>query len=126
MVFDLDDTLYPEAEYVKSGFRMCAKILKRKCYDEEAVAKELTELFDENPVDVFNRYIEKYGMTGRTLEDCVRTYRIHEPKINLSSEAASILAWLKENGILAGLLTDGRPEGQRAKIKALKSTWHLW
>lgn len=41
------------------------------------------------------------------------------PEINLYDDVAELFQSLKENDIKVGIITDGRPEGQRNKIKAL-------
>lgn len=41
------------------------------------------------------------------------------PEINLYNGAVELFRSLKENDIKIGIITDGRPEGQRNKIKAL-------
>jgi len=119
VIFDLDDTLYPERDYAVSGFSACTHILTDDSHKKEDILGELIRLFDEDSNYVFNRYAKKRGLPDGIVEDCLKTYRSHEPALTLNGEAVSILKWLKEKHIKIGLLTDGRPEGQRAKIKAL-------
>ena len=46
-------------------------------------------------------------------------YRSHKPDIHLYSSVPEMIENLKAKGIKIGIITDGRPEGQRNKIKAL-------
>lgn len=46
-------------------------------------------------------------------------YRNQFPKINLYDGVDKIIKNLKRKGIKVGIITDGRPESQRNKIKAL-------
>ena len=46
-------------------------------------------------------------------------YRYQIPDIHLYAGVKELLRELKGQGFLLGIITDGRPEGQRAKIKAL-------
>jgi putative hydrolase of the HAD superfamily len=121
VIFDLDDTLMPELDYVRSGFRACAALLGGQ-RGEGAIYDELMRLFDEDRRMVFDRYCASHGLPEETARQCLTAYREHAPTVSLGEEAERILAWLRENGFLLGLLTDGRPEGQRAKIKALGLT----
>ena len=56
---------------------------------------------------------------GLTEEWMVNTYRTHTPDIKLDDATESVLAALRERGETLGLITDGRSNTQRAKIKAL-------
>ena len=52
-------------------------------------------------------------------QKCLRIYRFQEPEIHLYEGVENLLRQLRNKGFLLGVITDGRPEGQRAKIKAL-------
>lgn len=116
VVFDLDDTLYNEIDYVKSGFNAVAKALP----EIKNASERLFELFlrKEKPIDTL---LEENGIFSENVKDkCVNAYRMHMPKISLSREVETLLIKLKKRNLKMGVITDGRPEGQRAKIKALK------
>jgi HAD superfamily hydrolase (TIGR01549 family) len=49
----------------------------------------------------------------------LKVYRNHKPKIHLYDGAKEMLAALRQKRVRIGIITDGRPEGQRNKIKAL-------
>lgn len=49
----------------------------------------------------------------------VQAYRCHKPNIHLYPGVAEMIEELKSRGIKVGIITDGRPEGQRNKIEAL-------
>lgn len=51
--------------------------------------------------------------------ECLEAYRFQKPDICLYDGVREMLERLKQNYKL-GLITDGRPEGQKAKIKALR------
>lgn len=106
VIFDLDDTLYSEKEYVRSGYRLIAE---KYGVPEE----ELWEAFlrKEPAIDVV---MEKYGL-GEKKQEAVEIYRNQTPSIHLYPGVREILGRIKKKGII----TDGRPEGQRAKIRAL-------
>ena len=102
VIFDLDDTLYSEKDYVRSGFMAAAP-------DK---FEELWQAFlDGKPA--FDTVIPKRK------EEALKTYRNHIPKIELYPGVREMLVRIKNSARKLGIITDGRPEGQRAKIKAL-------
>lgn len=112
VVFDLDDTLYPEREYVESGFRAVAELL-----GEPAIAGEIAAAFGRGEPAI-DAALGARGMLGRK-QECLRVYREHKPGIALFDGVRELLADLRARGVHVGLITDGRPEGQRAKLDAL-------
>ncbi|MBE6732983.1 MAG: HAD family hydrolase [Ruminococcaceae bacterium] len=115
VIFDLDDTLYSEKEYIKSGYAEIARNFKQI----DDMENKLWNAFkDEKPA--INYVLEQEGLfSNDALNFCLNIYRNHIPQISLYPDAEKMLASLKKQGISLGMITDGRPEGQRAKIKAL-------
>lgn len=120
VVFDLDDTLYPEYDYVMSGFAVVAKELKRQ-FDIENAESEMTRLFSENVRNVFGRLLDFYGIRYEKsdIEHLASVYREHEPSISLPDESVRTLEDLRRVGYKLGIVTDGRAFQQRNKIAAL-------
>lgn len=115
VIFDLDDTLYSEKDYVRSGYAEIARQYKAI----PAMGDKLWSAFENNEQAV-NYVLKQEGLFScETLNHCLSIYRNHQPKISLYADAEELLIFLKERGIRLGMITDGRPEGQRAKIKAL-------
>jgi len=121
VIFDLDDTLFPERDYVYSGFRIVSDFLSSIINIESSrIFNKCKEIFMAGRTCVFNRLLEYYGINdSETLKTCIELYQNHIPDIKLSDDAAYILNWLKNSGYKLGIITDGRPEGQRNKIEAL-------
>ena len=120
VVFDMDDTLYPEYDYVLSGFEAVAEQLQIQ-YGVERASEKLRMLFDENPQQVFNRLLDAEGI-GYTQNDilrCVSVYKQHKPTLRLTTGAEQLLSALKEKGISLGMITDGNPVQQQNKFDAL-------
>ena len=112
VIFDLDDTLYSERQYVRSGFRATAKWLGR----DEAEEKLWNYFLDgKNAID---ELLNEWGQQDRK-EQCLRVYREHMPEISLYEGAEELIKRFSAEGILVGIITDGRVEGQKNKIKAL-------
>ena len=115
VIFDLDDTLYSEKDYVRSGYAAVAKEFP----EIPDMAQRLWQVFEEG-----GRAIDQVLADAdlATEENCARalhTYRFHQPDIQPFDGALAMLARLRAAGKRLGIITDGRPEGQRAKIKAL-------
>lgn len=116
VIFDLDDTLYSEKEYVKSGFKYIALFFS----DIENAGEELYGLFlqRKNAIDEFLRVHNIYN--DELKEKLLHEYRFHVPDIHLYDGAYEMLQNLKRAGHKLGMITDGRVEGQKNKISALK------
>lgn len=112
VIFDLDDTLYLEKDYVKSGYRAVAEYLGDTSY-----TVRLTEFFAENKPAI-DCLLEEIGRTEEKAK-ALEVYREHMPKIKLTDGARDLLIKLRKSGIKIGIITDGRPSGQRNKIAAL-------
>lgn len=120
VVFDLDDTLFPEYDYVKSGYRAVANEIEKK-YGIKNAADELLELYNSDGANVFDRYMIAHGLDASesAVGELLDIYRAHKPEISLSEEAKRTLKVLREKGFKLGIITDGRPEGQQNKIDSL-------
>lgn len=111
VIFDLDDTLYPERDYVRSGYRAVAEALGRP-----EAEQQLWQLFEDGQ-PAFDVYAAGTGDDARRL---LEIYRLHEPQgIALYPGVRELLAKLREDGLKLGIITDGRPEAQHAKIRVL-------
>ena len=112
VIFDLDDTLYSEMEYVKSGFMAVAEYL-----GDRYLYSSLKRYFraGEPAIDMvlkdLNREDEK--------EKVVQVYRQNKPELHLYDGVMDLISELKANNIKVGIITDGRPDSQRYKLKAL-------
>lgn len=112
IIFDLDDTLYSEKEYVKSGFEKIGQFLN----DEEA-AEQLWKFFQDGRPAI-DSYLNLVGRND--LKDkCLEIYRNQKPKIQLYPGVVELINSLISRGIKVGIITDGRVEGQKSKIEAL-------
>lgn len=111
VIFDLDDTLYSEKEYVRSGYKAVSEYLDGK-YEEK-----LWRLFEEGK-QAIDELLKELGREDEKAE-VLKVYRSHKPDIHLYPGVAEMIAVLKDRGIKVGIITDGRPEGQRNKLEAL-------
>jgi putative hydrolase of the HAD superfamily len=121
VVFDLDDTLYPERDYVFSGFRAVAGWAERNLGIPASQGfTELQSLFESGVRgDTFDRWLAMHGHGDNLVPKLVQVYREHEPKIAPFPNVSAILAKLHTRFRL-GLLSDGYLDVQRRKLAALK------
>jgi putative hydrolase of the HAD superfamily len=121
IVFDLDDTLYPEKDYVRSGYKQVAVFLcTRTLPNGEQIAQELWQYHTEKKQAIDELLYQRGIFTEELREACLRVYRSHTPEIALYPGVAEMLVSLKAEGRKLGIITDGRPEGQQAKIATLR------
>ena len=129
VVFDLDDTLYDEIDYCRSGFAAVAEAL--------AASLGLTDhkrLFDAfwnqflagNHNTTFNAALEKLSIDydEQLIRRLVKIYRDHHPSITLPAETRDVLDELSGKYTLA-LLTDGFLPAQQLKVAALRIEKYL-
>lgn len=114
VIFDLDDTLYSEKDYVKSGYKAIAEQFP----EIEDAERKLWNAFLNGEKAIDNVFAST-GMEGKKTV-ALQIYRGHMPTIELYEGVANMLHRIKESGKKIGLITDGRPEGQRNKIASLK------
>ena len=124
--FDLDDTLYKEIDFLKSGYKKVSELVeKRFGFDSRLIYDKLICWYYKGE-NAFVRLNEQYGI-GNSIEDYLNIYRYHHPSLILSEETKKMLTKLKDLGVILGIITDGRKITQTQKVKALKlSKWINW
>ena len=119
-IFDLDDTLFPEIDFVFSGYRAVSeKVFEDFSVDIEPILRarflrgERGDLFTpslaEKGVDPGEPYV-------KTLVD---TYRTHAPQLSMYVDATALLTALAQANCRLGVVTDGWEQVQARKVKAL-------
>ena len=109
-VFDLDDTLYSERDFEKSGIEFVYNYFEIKFIELESILNNR------------NNWIEKIinGSNNRiTLQLVLDIYRNHFPTIQLYKDAKVFLEKLHSQKNEMSLITDGRSITQRNKLRAL-------
>lgn len=112
VIFDLDDTLYSEKEYIKSGYKAVAEFLGESSY-----ADRLWKFFEAGKPAI-DELLKEIGNVHER-EAVLHAYHFHMPDIRLYPGVTEILEELNAKNIKVGIITDGRPEGQRNKLTAL-------
>jgi putative hydrolase of the HAD superfamily len=123
VIFDLDDTLYDELDYCKSGFASVADFLAGlpKTPPSGRIFDALWRQFSSgNHKTTFNAALDHLAITydDNLIAQLVETYRTHVPDITLPADSESVLKALSDKFTLA-LLTDGFLPAQKLKVQAL-------
>lgn len=121
IIFDLDDTLYKEMTFVKSGFKAVAGYIGGKFkINKNEFSKVLKQILEkEGRGHIFNIALKKYNLYNEELlKQLIEVYRSHKPNIKPYLDAKNLLTSLKKKYKLA-LITDGLGYIQRNKVKAL-------
>lgn len=123
VVFDLDDTLYDELDYCKSGFKAVSEFLAGQLpsLPPGRIYAELWSQFSAgNRKTTFNAALNKLAITydEKLIRELVRIYRTHKPGIALPHDSRDVLDLLTTRYTLA-LLTDGFLPAQQLKVEAL-------
>lgn len=120
IVFDLDDTLYMEKEYVISGFQEVDLWVQRHCKVQGFFEKAIWLFNQGHRGHIFNEALELLNtdIEYETVLQMLKVYREHLPKIQLYPDALWALQYFGDKAII-GLLTDGFLVTQRQKVKAL-------
>lgn len=122
VIFDLDDTLISEREYIKSGFKSVAnKISNDYKKNECKIYEVLYSEFEIDSKNVFNRVLDKLSLEydKSYILELINTYRSHIPNIKLYDDAIYIIKELYNKDIKLGIITDGYAITQRNKLQVL-------
>ncbi len=125
VLFDLDDTLYPELSFVRSGYRATAELLKSEYGFTGDIYEELSALFKESPKRVFNRFFSARDAdyNENDIKRLVACYREHRPDISPYPDTMNTLYRLRDMGCVLGIISDGYAPSQKNKLQALFSSW---
>jgi putative hydrolase of the HAD superfamily len=123
VIFDLDDTLYDEIDYCKSGLTCAAEFLAGlpKFPPVQQIFDALWKQFTAgNRKKTFSAALDELGIghDNNLIEELVNIYRKHIPQITLPDDSKSVLEQLSKKYDLA-LLTDGFLPAQQLKVQAL-------
>lgn len=118
----MDDTLYDELDYYKSGLAAAASVIAEdNKLDKKTVFETVWEVFSAgNHTTTFNEALDTLAVayTADDIRKLVEVLRGHSPRIMLPAESRAVLEALKGRYRLA-LITDGFLPAQKLKARAL-------
>jgi putative hydrolase of the HAD superfamily len=126
LVFDLDDTLYPERQFALSGFKAAERWAAAEL-GIEGLAADMTRLLDDGHLgELFPKALAGKLPDHRPehLAGLLEAYRNHEPVLDLFEDAGWALAHFAGRARL-GMITDGTHEVQARKVAALGIAAHF-
>jgi len=121
VVFDVDDTLYLERDYVASGFTALEPVVTEVFGVSGFGALAWSRFVHGERGRIFDRTLTELGVayTACDINELVRRYRAHRPLISLLPDAGVVLDELCALGVGLAVLSDGPRESQAAKVEAL-------
>ncbi len=122
IIFDLDDTLFEEKDFVISGFSAVAADIAKAATSKKQIVFNylLKQFYKKGRGKIFNAALQHFGLTDTPEEVArlVQLYRHHPANITFYPGVKSLLKRLHKNFYLA-VVTDGATEIQTNKVNAL-------
>jgi len=120
LCWDLDDVLYDESSFVKSGLLEVSYFLYEDflILDHESYAMMFNIFEKEGRYQIFDKILKFYNIHSKTnVKKCIQIYRQHIPDICLYPEAKKCLNRFSK--FPQYLISDGNKYVQNNKVKAL-------
>ncbi len=121
VVFDIDDTLISEREFVLSGYHAVSKRLAgTEGLSAEKLYERLVTLSKDGYANIYDRLFESIGADPgpELIPELVRIYGRHFPAVHFYGDAVPAITRLKGMNIRLGIISDGDPVRQHNKLKA--------
>ena len=121
VIFDLDDTLYPEEQFVQGGLWAVSRVSEEQLGTPQPVVwQELCQLLPTSPRGrLLDTWLERRSTADRALlPKLVQAYREHSPQLQLHPGLRDLLERLQAERRL-GVVTDGWLAVQQRKFRAL-------
>ena len=121
LLFDLDDTLYAERQFVRSGFRVVAAEVETRfgVPRREALATLVGALRRGRRRRALQDLCEHHVLSAGIIPDLVETIRAHTPVMRLPDSTVAVLHAARRAGWRIGVVTNGLPAIQARKVDAL-------
>ena len=124
VLFDLDDTLYPERAFVDGGFHAVGQLLAGPSGRSAAsLAERLWALHDRDGRGrLFDALIAELGLDdadGALAAACVLAYRTQEVHLEPFPGVTELLDGLRRRGVRTGVVSDGYGAVQARKLAGL-------
>lgn len=124
VLFDLDDTLYPQAAFLRGAWGVVAQAATAFGVHRDTLLRALHEVAAEGSDRgrIIDRALERIGAEDVPVAPLVHAFLAHRPRrLTPYPGAAEAVAKVRAH-VPVALVSDGDPAGQRAKIAALGLT----
>ncbi len=124
IIFDLDDTLYPQAEYTRQCLHNSCEIIQ-KYFDvsKDILKKELDIILDNKGIEyrhIYDDLFEKLKIDGKArLSEIIKKFKETKPNIQPYKNTVKVLEYLVKQKYILSIITDGPVEIQKYKIQNL-------
>lgn len=120
IVFDLDDTLYLERNYVESGLRAVGAWARARLGLDDLGSLMLARFAAGDRTHIFDNSLAAAGAapTPALIARMLNVYRQHHPTIHLETDVEAYLG-NPPAGTGYAIITDGFIDAQRRKLRAL-------
>lgn len=120
-VFDIDDTLYLERDYVRSGFEAVGRWAAQWMEIEDFGGRCWHKFIAGRRRSIFDEVLRESGRKGNPelVSALIEVYRTHMPSIVLASDAAEALEAISRIAPIA-VISDGPAASQSRKAEALR------
>ena len=116
IIFDLDETLFPQKPWILKKLSMLHDELKiEKVTKDKFVDTGLRLLEEGHRADLLDRLVELFKLPS---DKMIPTYRNLVPDTREYPDVKPVLSELKSQGYLIGLLTDNPPLSQKQKLQS--------
>jgi len=119
LIFDLDETIYDEKDFIFGGFSAVSKYLKNNYgLDDKKTLSFMIKKLKLTRNNIFDSLLNENKIySAKLIKKCVSIYRHHKPNISIYNDARKFLETFKE--IPKYILTDGNKLVQNSKIISL-------
>jgi putative hydrolase of the HAD superfamily len=119
VIFDLDDTLYPERSFAISAFEAVGA-WAQQALQVDGLGHDMVRLLDDGHLGkIFRKALEQRGIDAAHAPRLIEVYRQHQPgHLTLYPDAGPALDRVASASPI-GLITDGTVAVQQAKVRAL-------
>ena len=125
VLFDLDDTLYPEHQFVDGGFRAVGRFLAARADGSEAALADRLWLLHrrDGRGRLFDSLLDELGLGDDPdlVLACLLVYRTHPTRLQPFPGVESLLDGLRAAGVRTGVVSDGNAAVQSRKLTGLGS-----
>jgi len=124
-IFDLDNTIYNEEEYLLQAYMAIANKFAgiRPDYDKDRLYKILTDkYYKEGREKLFDKFLESAGLDNTHMTDCLNILRSFKPEkpLEIFNPVFDILQFLVSKRKSIFILTNGNVDQQKNKIRNIR------
>lgn len=126
VILDLDDTLYPQERFHRSGLAAVARHVETQCGipADRAFTTMLKASIADGGAE-FQVLCDSFGLSPTIVPELIKVFRTHRPELWVAHDALDMLRQLRAEGWRLAILTNGLPHVQAAKVRALGLHGHV-